>query len=116
MMHEQVLEVRVAVVLAAAVVTVVAGVRQQLARHVVGRLLPARRRDLVQPLERVLVQPRLVVVDPDGRRDVHGSHQDQALGDARLVDGCLDVVGDPDELAAALGVEGAMDRVRLHCS
>src|SRR5687767_4824566 len=53
--HEQVLQVRVPVVLAAAVVAVVAGVRQQLARGVVRRFLPARRRELVEPLERVLL-------------------------------------------------------------
>src|SRR5215213_6693195 len=73
MVHEQVLQVRVAVVLAAAVMAVVARVRQQLPRDVVGGLLPARRRDLVEPLERVLVQAGLVVVDPDRRRYVHGA-------------------------------------------
>ena len=70
---EQVLQAGVAVVLAAAVVAVVARVGQQLARHLVRRLLPARRRHLVEPLEHVLLQARLVVVDPDGRRDVHGA-------------------------------------------
>ena len=56
MVGEQVLEVGVAVVLAAAVVAVVARVGRELAGDVVRRLLPARRCDLVEPLERVLVQ------------------------------------------------------------
>ena len=76
---EQVLEVGVAVVLAAAVVAVVAGIGQQLAGHVVGRLLPARRRDLVEPLHHVLVQAGLVVVDPDRGGDVHRGDERQAL-------------------------------------
>src|SRR5713101_1606746 len=44
---DQVLEVGVAVVLAAAVVPVVAATGQQLARDLGGRRAPARRRDLV---------------------------------------------------------------------
>src|SRR5688572_29387577 len=114
--HQQVLQVGVAVVLAAAVVAVVAGVREQLPRNVVRRLLPAQRRDFVQPLERVLVEAALVVVDPDRRGDVHRTDEHEALGYAGLVDGVLYVVGDPNELAAALRVEGAVDRVRLHRS
>ena len=106
---------RVAVVLAAAVVAVVTRIGEQLASHVVRGRLPARRRDLVEPLEHVLVQARLVVVDPDGGGDVHRADEHEALGDARLVDGGLHVIGDADELAALLGVERPVDRVRLHC-
>jgi hypothetical protein len=109
--HQQVLQVRVAVVLAAAVVAVVAWVGHQLAGHVVGRLLPARRRNLVQPFEHVLVQARLVVVDPDGGRDVHRGDEDQPLVDARLVDRGLHVLGDADQLAAAAGLERPVDGV-----
>src|SRR3954452_14598775 len=61
---EQVLEVGVAVVLAARVVTVVAGIGRQLARRLVGRLLPAGRGDLVQPLEGVGLEALLLVVPP----------------------------------------------------
>ena len=113
---EQVLQVRVAVVLAAAVMAVVARIGQELARHVVRRLLPARRRHLVEPLHHVLVQAWLVVVDPHRGGDVHRADERHALADAGLVDRRLDVLGDPDELAAALRVEGAVDRVRLHRS
>src|SRR5436190_23774820 len=55
-MDEQVLQVGVAVVLAAAVVAVVALVGKELAGDLVRRLLPTRWRDLVQPLERVCVE------------------------------------------------------------
>jgi hypothetical protein len=60
---EQVLPVRVAVVLAAAVVAEVAGVGRELGGDVVGRRAPGRRRELVEPLQRVLEDARLVVVD-----------------------------------------------------
>ena len=111
---EQVLPVRVAVVLAAAVVAEVAGVGRELARDVVRRLLPRRRRELVEPLERVLEEPGLVVVDPDARGDVHRRDEHHALGDAGLVDGLLDVVGDAHELAALGGLEGQVAGVGAH--
>src|SRR3954454_4204023 len=114
--HQQVLQMRVAVVLAAAVVPVVAGVGQELARYVVRRLLPARRRDLVEPLQRVLLETGLVVVHPDGGGDVHRRDEHHPLRDAGLVDGALHVLGDPDELAPAPSVEGHVLGVRLHQS
>ena len=52
-----------------AVVAIVARVGQQLSRNVVRRLLPARRRHFVEPLERVLLQPRLVTDQPQGRAE-----------------------------------------------
>jgi hypothetical protein len=111
---QQVLQVGVAVVLAAAVVTVVAPFGEQLAGHVVRGRLPARRRELVEPLERVGLDPGLVVVHPHAGGDVHRGHQCHPLGDARLVDGLLDVLGDPHELAPLTGVEGLVDGVCLH--
>jgi hypothetical protein len=48
---EQVLQVCVPVVLAAAVVAVIAVAGQQRARRLVRRVLPRRRRELVEPLE-----------------------------------------------------------------
>src|SRR3954470_6408223 len=104
----------VAVVLAAAVVAVVAGIGQELAGDVVGGLLPARGSDLVEPFEGVLVQPGLVVVDPHAGGDVHGADEHHAFGDAGVVDRALNLLGDADELAAVVGGEGAVDRVRLH--
>src|SRR5262249_22603187 len=110
---EQVLQMRVAVVLPATVVSVVARIRKQrLGHRAVGRL-PARRRDLVQPLERVGLQPGLVVVDPHARGDVHRAYERHALGDGRVPDRVRDVLGDPDELAALWRVEGPVDRMGL---
>ena len=71
---------------------IVAGIGRELARHLVRRLLPARRRDLVEPLERVLLQSGLVVVDPDRGGDVHGGDEDHPLGHAGLIDGALNVM------------------------
>ena len=62
--HEQVLQVSVAVVLAAPVVAVLAGVGKELARDVVGGRLPGRRSELVEPLERLVMPPGLVGVHP----------------------------------------------------
>src|SRR3954454_5827257 len=59
---QEVLEMGIAVVLAAAVMPLVAGVGKQLARHIVRGLLPARGSALVEPLERVLLKPGLIVV------------------------------------------------------
>ena len=49
------------------------------------------RGQLLQPLLVVLVQPGLVVVDEDRRRDVHGVDQDQSLLNAALADDLLDL-------------------------
>ncbi len=60
------------------------------------------------------MEPRLVVVHPDARGDVHGGHQDHPLADAGLRHGPLDVLGDAHELAALVGVEGHVRGVGLH--
>src|SRR5918992_3748824 len=65
MVDEQVLEVRVAVVLAPAVVAVVAGIRTQGRGHVVGGGLPPRSCGLVPPLESNRLDPPVIFVDPD---------------------------------------------------
>src|SRR5581483_11527833 len=62
MMDEQILQVRIAVVFTAPVVAIVAWVRQQLARNLAVWFMPAGRSALVQPLERVGLDPGLVVV------------------------------------------------------
>src|SRR5450756_3172347 len=85
--HQQVLEVGVAVVFAAAMVAIVAAVGKQLPGDVVGRRLPGRRRQLVEPLERVGLDAGLVVVDPHAGGDVHRRDQRHALADPGLVDG-----------------------------
>jgi acetyl esterase len=113
-MDEQVLEVGVAVVLATPMVAVVARIGRQFARHLVGRLGPTRRRQLVEPLERVRLQPGLVVVDPDPGGDVHRADERHSLGDPRVPDRLGDIVGDPDELAPARRVERPVDGVGDH--
>jgi hypothetical protein len=95
-------------------VPVVPRIREQLAGHLAVRLVPSRWGELVQPLERVGLNSGLVVVDPHAGRDMHGRDQDHALGDPGRPDGLFDVLGDPHELAALLGPEGAVDGVGLH--
>ena len=111
---EQVLEVGVPVVLAAGVMTVVAGIGGELAGDRVRWWLPARRGDLVEPFEGVRMQAGLVVVHPHAGGDVHRGDQRHALGDARLVDGGLDLLGDPAKFAALGGLEGEVPGVGGH--
>ena len=111
---EQVLEVGVAVVLAAAVVAVIAGVGQQLARDLVAGSCQLGGASLSSHSSASAWMPGLVVVDPDAGGDVHRAHERHALGDSGLADRLRDIVGDPDELAAPLGVESPVDGVRDH--
>ena len=67
-----------------------------------------------EPLERVLEEAGLVVVDPDRRGDVHRGHEDEPLAHAALVDGVLDVVGDADERAPLGRLEREVGGVRGH--
>jgi hypothetical protein len=110
-MDEQVLQVSVAVVLAAPVVAVVARVRQQRSRDLTVRLPPAWRRELVEPLERVRLDPRLVIVDPHAGGDVHRRDEDHALADPCVPHRLCDVLRDPHELPTFLSAEGAVNGV-----
>src|SRR6188474_729353 len=114
LVDKQVLQMRVAVVLATPVVAVVAVVGKQFPGDRVGGRLPARRGDLVEPFEHVLVQAGLVVVDPDAGGDVHRRDQHHALLDAGLLDCCLHLLGDADQLATLLGFEGHIGGVGFH--
>ncbi len=93
--HQQRLEVRVAVVLAGPVMLVVDGFA---AVVVLGR-------EVLEPLPDVAVQAALVVVDEDARRDVHRADAPQPVLDAALVDDPLHRGRQMDELALLLGVE-----------
>src|SRR5262249_53652244 len=97
------LVVRVAVVLAGAVVVVPgrAGVEG-------GQPL--------QPALVVLVQAGLVVVDEDRGRDVHGVDQAQALAHAAFGHHLLHLGGDVHEVHAGRNVHGEVHGVRLHAS
>ena len=105
---------RVAVVLAAAVVAEVAGVGASAARDVVPGGLPARRRELVEPLERVLEEPgsSSLTQTPAVMCMALTSTMPSRMPDSR--DGLGDVVGDAHPLAALARVEGAVDGVRGH--
>src|SRR5260221_1407259 len=94
---------------------VVAALGEEPSGNVVGRRLPARRRDFVEPLDDVLVQPGLVVVDPDAGGDVHRRDQHHPFGDPRLLDRRLDLLGDSNQLPALGGLEGHVGGMRLHC-
>src|SRR5688572_15102580 len=82
--HHLALHVRVGVVLSRAVVAIA------LRRRVEGR-------QRLEPPRVVLVQPRLVVVDEDAGRDVHGVDQHDPLRDAAAAHRRLDLGGDVAE-------------------
>jgi hypothetical protein len=113
-MDQQVLQVGIAVVLAAAVMAVIAPVGRQLRGYLVRGRLPTWRRHLVEPFEHVLVQTRLVVVDPDAGGDVHRRDQHHPLRDPGLVDRCLHLLSDADQLTPLRGVEGHVGGVGFH--
>jgi hypothetical protein len=89
--HELALEVRVGVVLSV-VVPVPIGRRM--------------RGEALQPVVEVLDEPRLVVVDVDGRGDVHGVHEDEPLADPGPADEVLDVRGDVHVIPPIRRLEG----------
>jgi hypothetical protein len=55
-----------------------------------------------------------VVVDKDGGADVHGGYQDDTLADTADLDLLRDLVGDVDDLLAALGLEPEIVSVSGH--
>src|SRR5688572_13708127 len=69
---------------------------------------------VLEPIEDVLPQTRLVIVDEDRRGDVHGRHEHEALADSGGRATGLDLIGDVDDLLTMLRVEGEILRVRLH--
>src|SRR5439155_7743072 len=68
----------------------------------------------LQPIENILPEIRLVIVDEYRCGDVHRRNEHHAVDDVGLRAALLDVVGDVDDLLAALRVEGEIVRVRLH--
>ena len=69
---------------------------------------PARipRRDgVLQPVQDVVPQAGLVVIDEDGGADVHRADQDKPLPDAAHADLFRHLVGNVQDFLAALGVE-----------
>lgn len=98
MMYQQGLQVRVAVVLAGLVVTVVL----------------AEGRQRLQPLVDVVDQARLVVVDVNSGSDVHGRHERHAFSHAALLHRRLHLRRDMNVGAMFPGVKGQVFRVNFH--
>src|SRR5689334_15279795 len=96
-MDERALQMRVRVVLAGLVVPVV-----------------TRRREPIEPLDEVLLQPGLLVVHPDAGGDVHRGDEAHALRDLRARDDLRDALGDVHELPARARVEPEVLGVRAH--
>jgi hypothetical protein len=69
---------------------------------------------LLEPIENVLPQSGLVIVDEDRRGDMHRRDEDKAFANARRGTTGLDVVGDVDDLLPILRGEGEIRGVRLH--
>ena len=69
---------------------------------------------LLEPIENVLPEPRLVIVHKDRRRDVHGRDEHHALANPGGGAAALDLLGDVDDLLALLRLEGEIVGMRLH--
>jgi len=74
------------------------------------------RHPVLQPVEDVLPETRLVVVDEDRRRDMHGRDEHHSLVDAGGRAAFLDFLRNVDDLLAGLRVERQIRRVKLHGS
>lgn len=98
MMHQQVFQMRVAVVFAGLVVAVIGASRGQ----------------AFQPLVNVGNKTIFSVIDVNGSSDVHRRNQHQAFLDAAVGDGLRHFVCNIDVFAFGLCVEDKVLRVRLH--
>ena len=72
------------------------------------------RRELFEPGFEIRVQPRLVVVDEHGSRDVHRVAEQQPFADAGLLERGFDLRRDVDELPALRQRERKLPAVRFH--
>src|SRR6185437_13884165 len=73
-----------------------------------------RRHRLLEPVENVFPEIRLVIIHEYRRRDVHRRHEHHAFRDSRRGSTSFDGVGDVDDLLAPLRVEGEVIGVCLH--
>ena len=98
------------------------GDRSQMSRRVVlaGSTVVAipiwlpRRDRLLEPIEDILPQPRLVIVDKHRGRDVHRRHEHHAFLDRGGRAAFLDGLGDVDDLLPLFRVECEVVCVRFH--
>ena len=72
------------------------------------------RRRFLQPFEEIRMESRFVVIDKNGRGNVHGVHQAETLGDPRIRERRFDLIRYIYELVALRGLEPKLFRVRLH--
>src|SRR5690349_22545250 len=69
---------------------------------------------LLEPVEDVRPEAGLVVIDEDGRGDVHRRDEHHPLRDAGGGAAGLDVIGDVDDLLAFRGLEGSVGGMYAH--
>jgi len=72
------------------------------------------RRQFLQPLLIIVVKSPLVIVDEDGRRDVHGIYESESFLDAALAKALSYLRSDIDETAAGRNVEPEFFSVAFH--
>ena len=70
-----------------------------------------------QPLFIILMEARLIVVDEDGRRNMHRINEDEAFSDPALCEAVFHLGGDVDQGSAGRHLKPQLFSVRLHgCS
>src|ERR1700722_16094010 len=97
-MHDQALQVRIAIRLPGAMVLVVL----------------AKRRQFLQPFVDVAQQAVFSVVYPDAGRNMHGRNQDHAFSNSALLQRGIHLACDVDVLAMLLGLELQIFGVKSH--
>src|SRR5262245_40017855 len=79
----------------------------------VARRVPGGDRRL-EPVENVVPESGLVIVDEDGGADMHGGDQHESLADPAGSHLTLDLIGDVDDFLAVLGLEPEIVGMRGH--
>src|SRR5256886_17180848 len=69
---------------------------------------------LLEPLQDVRPEPRLVIVHEHGRRDVHGAYEYESLLHAARAHLLDHLIGDVEDLLTLLGIEPEVVGVGLH--
>lgn len=72
------------------------------------------RSQTLQPLLIVVMQPRFIIIDEDGRCDVHGVHQNKALPDTTLCKAIFHLMGNIGKSSPCRQIEPKLFPIRLH--